>query len=103
MPVSRNWRATASRPTAATWSRQGEIIRMPRRAHSSMIVSSRHCLRTVAVFSDSKSWSLDKSRMSHPSGLVDAMHGEPLGHPLDGQVGPLEHAGLVGQAEQFGD
>jgi hypothetical protein len=54
MPVSRSRPATRSRPTAATWSRQGEIARMSRRAHSSMMRSSVHCARTVAVLIDSQ-------------------------------------------------
>jgi hypothetical protein len=63
MPVARNWRASASIPTAATWSRQGQMARIPRRAHSSTMRSSRHCLRTVAVLIESHSSPPLKSRI----------------------------------------
>ena len=39
------------------------VARMPRRAHSSMMRSSAHCLRTVAVLIESQWWSWEKSRM----------------------------------------
>jgi hypothetical protein len=60
MPCAFSCLATLSSPTAATWSRQGLIARMPRSAHWSMMRSSGtsapSCLRTVAVLIDSQSW-----------------------------------------------
>jgi hypothetical protein len=49
--------AMRSRPAVATWSRHGEIARMPLVAHSSTMRSSGHCARTVAVLIDSQRWS----------------------------------------------
>src|SRR3569832_2535326 len=55
------------RPAACTWSRHGEIARMPRRAHASMMSgrgnSWPRLLRTVAVLIESQRWSCEKSRI----------------------------------------
>ena len=41
-------------PAAATWSRHGEMPRMPCLAHPAMICGSVHCCRTVAVLRESR-------------------------------------------------
>src|SRR3954471_5374278 len=72
MPCSRTSLDTFARPAAATWSRQGEIARMPLRTQASMISGSGRSapllLRMVAVLIDSQRWSWAKSRMVDSGG-----------------------------------
>ena len=67
-PASRMRSAVSLSPAAATWSRQGEMPRMPCRAQPSMICGSVHCCRTVAVLSDSSAGSGDVGRCHPASG-----------------------------------
>ena len=59
-------------PAAATWSRHGEMPRMPCRAQPSMICGSVHCCRTVAVLSDSRlaSGSFTMAGYANPSRAI---------------------------------
>ena len=56
-------RATSASPAARTWSRQGPMPRMPRRAQASMMAGSCSCLLTVAVLIDRCATPAEKSRI----------------------------------------
>src|SRR3954464_15544657 len=99
MPASRIARFARFSPTAATWSRQGSMARMPCRAQASMISARSPCLRTVAVFSDSQRWSFEKSRMS----AFDASGSEYQLHARGRELRVRQQAGLVGEPEQLGE
>src|SRR3954470_20528012 len=75
------------------------MARMPWRVQASMISRRSPCLRTVAVFSDSQRWSLEKSRMS----AIDAAGGEHQLHAPGRELGISQQTGLVGEPEQFGE
>src|SRR5438093_1319879 len=90
-----------ARPAACTWSRHGEMARMPRRTQASMMSgsgrSTPRLLRTVAVLIESQRWSWEKSRMGSGSGRRAA-----LAPPLAQDRGVVEVAvtGVYGSAHQ---
>ena len=101
--ASRTSLAIVSSPTAATWSRHGEIARMPcARARLDDPVERATAPRTVAVLIDSQRWSAEKSR-------IDRAQLDRRAAPAacfmrrDGELGLLEQAGRVGEAEQLGE
>ena len=64
----------------ATWSRHGEIARMPCRAQASMMLSSVPAPRRVAVLIESQRWSAEKSRIAAPASGGDAVQRQQLAH-----------------------
>src|SRR6187455_995796 len=95
-----------SRPIAWTWSRHGEIARMPCRRHASMIVSSVPAPRSVAVLIESQRWSQEKSRtasVARPGSAVDSVQREQVAHARHRELGLLDQAGAIGEAKDLGE
>ena len=94
--------AMRSSPIAATWSRQGEIARMPWRGAGLDDAVERHRRRAaVAVLIDSQWWSarsrasacgLSRRRRAAPAACCMRAHRE---------LGLFQQAGRVGEAEQL--
>src|SRR5438067_11613546 len=90
-------------PAAATWSRQGDMRRMPRRWQPTMMSGSDHCLRTVAVLIDSRSDRGGLILLVTASGslAVETVHDEEAAHARAGEVRIAQQCGGVGELEQL--
>ena len=89
-PASRMRAAVSLRPACATWSRHGEMPRMPWRAQPSMIAGNVHCARTVAVLSESRPGSRARS--------FAAIHREERAHPRRRKSRIAQQARGIGEA-----
>src|SRR5438046_3125965 len=89
--------AVSLRPASATWSRHGEMPRMPSAAQPAMMSGSFHCARTVAVLMDSSPGSGVEIIASAPA----AVQGAQRLHPRHCKLGIEEQSSLVGQLEQL--
>src|SRR6187399_1680247 len=82
------------------------MARMLWRTHASMIVSSVPAPRSVAVLIESQRWSREKSRtamVDKRGSAVDAVQREQVAHARDRELGLLDQAGAVGEAEDLGE
>src|SRR5262249_44145028 len=95
MPLAVMMRSASASPIAATWSRHGSIAMMPWRAQASTASRRPHCWRTVARLIDRFSVAINGSRQ--------AVHSEQLFHAGGSELRVVQHARLVGEAEQLGE
>src|SRR5262245_40622847 len=94
MPLAVMMRSASASPIAATWSRHGSIAMMPCRVQPSTASRKSHCWRTVARL-------MDSSAVIDGSG--QAVHGQQLSHAGGRELRIVQHARLVGEAEQLSE